>query len=162
MGVERAHRRHFDHRPQVHHGHAITDVPDHRQVVRDEEVGEPQLLLQVGQQVEDLRLDRHVERGDGLVADDEVWLEGDGPRDAHALTLPAGEVAGKPVVVLGIEPDLFHELLHEAKALVALCQAVDLEGVADDGADPPARVERSVRVLEHHLHAPPERAQRVL
>ena len=42
------------------------------QVVRDEQVGEAELVLQVLEQVDDLRLDRDVERRDRLVADDEL------------------------------------------------------------------------------------------
>ena len=53
---------------EVHHRHPVGDVLHHRQVVRDEQVGQPELLLQVLQQVQDLGLDRHVERRDRLVA----------------------------------------------------------------------------------------------
>ena len=48
------------------------DVAHDGQVVRDEQVGEPELALQVLQQVDDLRLDRDVERGDGLVEDEQA------------------------------------------------------------------------------------------
>jgi hypothetical protein len=41
-------------------------------IVRDEQVGQLELVLQVHQQVDDLRLDRDVERGDRLVADDQL------------------------------------------------------------------------------------------
>ena len=44
----------------------------HREVVGDEQVGEAELLLQVFEQVDDLRLDRDVERRDRLVADDQL------------------------------------------------------------------------------------------
>ena len=37
-----------------------------------EEIGEAELLLQLAQQVEDLGLDRYVNRRDGLVEDDEL------------------------------------------------------------------------------------------
>jgi hypothetical protein len=47
---------------EVHHGDPVAHVADHGQVVRDEDVGEPQLLLQLGQQVDDLRLDGDIER----------------------------------------------------------------------------------------------------
>jgi hypothetical protein len=47
---------------EIHHRDAVADVLDHRQVVRDEEVREPEPRPQVGQQVQHLRLDRHVER----------------------------------------------------------------------------------------------------
>ena len=41
---------------------------DHREIVRDEQIGQALLLLQVHHQIEHLRLDRHVERRDRLVA----------------------------------------------------------------------------------------------
>ena len=53
--------------PEVHHRDPVGEVPDDGEVVRDEEVGEAELLLQVGRQVEHLRPHRDVERRDGLV-----------------------------------------------------------------------------------------------
>ena len=49
----------------------MRDLLDHRQVVRDEQVGQAQLLLQPLEQREDLRLHQHVERGDRLVEQDQ-------------------------------------------------------------------------------------------
>ena len=49
-------------------------------------------VLQILEQVDDLRLDRHVERRDRLVADDELRLAGERPGDADALALAAGEL----------------------------------------------------------------------
>ena len=49
------------------------------------------LALQLLEQVEDLRLDRDVERGRRLVGDQEVGLGGQRHRDHHALLLPAGQ-----------------------------------------------------------------------
>src|SRR5256885_10623543 len=46
---------------------------------------------EVLEEVDDLRLDRDVERRDRLVADDERGLHGERPRDAHALALSAGD-----------------------------------------------------------------------
>jgi hypothetical protein len=39
-----------------HHGDAVADALDHRQIVRDEQVGKVELVLQVAQQVDDLHL----------------------------------------------------------------------------------------------------------
>ena len=50
------------------------------------------LRLQVGEQVEDLRLDGHVERGGRLVGDQQARPVGDGARDHGALALAAGEL----------------------------------------------------------------------
>ncbi len=62
-----------------------------REIVRDEQIGEAEALLQIDQQVDDLRLDVHVERGDRLVGDDEVGPQRERARDRDALALPAGE-----------------------------------------------------------------------
>ena len=45
-------------------------------------------------QLEDLRLDRHVERADRLVAHQQLRLEDHGARDGHALALAAGQCRG--------------------------------------------------------------------
>ena len=55
---------------QVHDQHVVRDVAHHAEVVRDEEIGEPELALQVGEKVQHLRLHRDVERGDRLVGHD--------------------------------------------------------------------------------------------
>jgi hypothetical protein len=64
-------------------------VVDDAKIVRDEQVAHPEFVLQVGEQVEHLRLDRHVERGDRLVADDHLRLGSHRPGDGHPLPLPA-------------------------------------------------------------------------
>jgi hypothetical protein len=60
--------------------------------------------LQVHQQVDDLRLDGHVERADRLVADDQLRLEHQRARDADALALAAGELVRVAVDVLRARP----------------------------------------------------------
>ena len=62
----------LDDAAEIHHGDPVADMLDHREIVRDEQIGQPELVLQVHQQVDDLRLDRHVERRDRLVADDQI------------------------------------------------------------------------------------------
>ena len=86
------------------------DVLDHRQVVRDEQVGEAELLLQVLEQVDDLRLDRHVERRDRLVADDQLRLDRERARDADALALAAGELVRIAAHVIGLQADGLQQL----------------------------------------------------
>ena len=62
-------------------------MTDDVQVVCDEDVGESEVALQVLQEVQDLRLHRHVEGRDGLIADDQLGVDGEGARDADALAL---------------------------------------------------------------------------
>ena len=98
-------------RPRYMTAIAVRDVPDDGQVVGDEHVGEAELVLQVLEQVDDLGLDRHVERGDRLVADDQLRPQRDGAGDADALALAAGELVGVAVVVLRVQPDALHQVL---------------------------------------------------
>jgi hypothetical protein len=57
--------------------------------MRDEQHREAEALLEILEQVEHLRLNRDVQGRDGLVRNDEVRLDGQRPRDADALALPA-------------------------------------------------------------------------
>ena len=63
-------------------------MPHHREVVGDEQEGDVELALQVLEQVDHLRLDRHVERGDGLVGHQQLRVQRERPGDADALALP--------------------------------------------------------------------------
>jgi hypothetical protein len=82
----------LDQRPEVHDPDDVADVPHHRQVVRDDQEGEAEALLQLLEQVQHLRLDADVEGGDRFVGDEQVRLERDGPGDPDPLPLTAGEL----------------------------------------------------------------------
>ena len=73
-------------------GDAVGDMLDHAEIVADEQVGEVELPAQLHEQVEHLRLDRDVERGDRLVADQELGLHRERAGDADAGALAAGEL----------------------------------------------------------------------
>ena len=85
------------------------------QVVRNEEVGDAELLLQVLQQVDDLRLDRDVERRHRLVGDDQARLDRQGARDADALALPAAELVRIAVVGVAPQTDALEQLAPRAR-----------------------------------------------
>src|SRR3546814_16539512 len=53
---------------EVHHQHAVADMADDSQIVRNEQDREVIPALQVAQQIDDLRLDRNVERRYRLIA----------------------------------------------------------------------------------------------
>ena len=84
---------------EIHDRHAGRDVADHAEVMRDEQVGQLQVLLQLLQQVDDLGLDGDVERRDRLVADDEVGRGGERAGDADPLPLAAGELVRIAVAI---------------------------------------------------------------
>ena len=97
--------RDLDDVPEVHDRDPVGDVPDDPEIVRDEEVREVEVLLQALEEVQDLRLDRDVERRHGLVAHDQLRVRAQGPRDPDALALAARELVWVAVVVLGVQPD---------------------------------------------------------
>ena len=163
LGVERVGPAHLAQLPEVHHRDAVADVLHHGQVVGDEHQGEPVAGLHVLEQVEDLRLHRHVERRHRLVADDDLGLEHQRPGDADALALAAGELVG-PLVHggVGVEAHGVEDLADLGLALVGRADRPDVERLGHDLAHLAARVERGDRVLEDHLQLDPRRPQLVL
>ena len=117
-------------------------------------------LLELLEQVDDLRLDRDVERRDRLVGDDEVGVERERARDADALALAARELVRVARRRVGRQPDDLEQLRGRARSRRAgsarPCVADGSPMIRPDGM---ARVERRERVLEDHLHPPPQRPQ---
>ena len=144
---------HLDDAAEIHHRDAVADVLDHREVVRDEQIRQLQFVLQIHQQVDDLRLDRDVERGDRLVADDQVRVERQRAGDADALALPAGEFVGIGLHRLRPQSDSLEQMRHPVAPLGGGADSMDCQRLADDLAGRHARIQRSVRVLVDHLHA---------
>src|ERR1700694_2250958 len=81
----------LDDATEIHDRHAVGDVLDDPEIVRNQDISETQSPLQIAQEVEDLGADRYVERGNRFVADDELRLHGERAGDRYALALAAGE-----------------------------------------------------------------------
>ena len=62
---------------------------DDTEIVADEEIRQVELGPQVHEQVDDLGLYGDVERRDGLIANEELGIDGEGAGNADAATLPA-------------------------------------------------------------------------
>ena len=76
----------------LHHRDPVGDAAHDAEVVGDEQHPHALGLLHVGEQRQDLGLDRHVERGGGLVGDQDVGAVGQRHGDHHPLALAAGEL----------------------------------------------------------------------
>ena len=63
----------------LHHADAVAHITYDRQIVRDEHVGQLELASQIAEQIQKLRLNRHVERRGRFVKHDEAWLQGERP-----------------------------------------------------------------------------------
>ena len=142
----------LDDAAQIHHRHAVADVLHHRQIVRDEQIGQLELVLQVHQQIDDLRLDRHVQRRHRLVADDQLRTQRQRAGDADALALAAGELVRERGHVLGSQTDALEQVRDAFLPFRAGADVVDDQRLADDVARRHARVQRCVGILVDHLH----------
>ena len=150
----------FDDATEAHHHHVMADVSHDGKVVRDEDKGEAHAFLQVHQEVDDLGLDRDVQRRDGFVADDELRPPDQGPGDTDALCLTARQFMRVTVREIGREADLPQSLDGAGAGFGA--GETGLEGgerAADDAGERHPRVEGSDRVLEDDLHLGPAAAQ---
>ena len=75
----------LDDLPQVHHGDPVADMGDGGQVVANEQITHPQILLQMLQQANNLRSDRYIQRRHRLIEDNEPAVARPGPgRWRHA------------------------------------------------------------------------------
>ena len=92
IGEQRLHRRLLDDLAAVHHGDAVRHLGDDAEVVGDQHDARAALGLQRAHQVEDLRLDRDVERRRRLVGDEQLGLGGERHGDHHPLRLTAREL----------------------------------------------------------------------
>ena len=123
-----------------------------REIVRDQHDRGAELVLQIEDQIEDLRLDRHVERGGRLVGDQHPRVAGQRHRDHRALPHAARQLVRVflgPLLRLGDldEPQHLDGLVHRRGFRQILVQP---DRLADLGADRHDRVQRGHRLLEDH------------
>ena len=90
------------------------------------------LLAEVANEVEDRRLDRRVEVGDGLVADDDARLAGEGMSKRDPLLRPARERVRAQLELARREADQGRELV-ERRGTVGVRDAA--ERAAEDPPD---------------------------
>ena len=82
----------LNHLARVHHGDAVGDARDHAEVVRNEDDGGVDLVLQLHQQIHDLRLNRHIQRRRRLVGDQQLRVAAQRHGDHRALAHAAGKL----------------------------------------------------------------------
>ena len=138
---------------EVHNRNALGNVPHNEQIVRDEQIRHAELFLQLFKHVDDLRLNGHVQRGDRLVADDELRVHGKRSCNADSLALTAGKFMRVARGMLGVEAHGCHEVQDFFAALFPVgVELMHIQRLPDNIFDRHARVQRRIRVLEDHLH----------
>jgi hypothetical protein len=77
---------------RIHHADDVGDAADDAEVMGDEQHAHAEPRPDLGEQRQDLRLHRDVERGGRLVRDQKIRLVGERHRDHDALALAAGQL----------------------------------------------------------------------
>jgi hypothetical protein len=120
------------------------------------------LLLQVLQQVQDLRSYGDVEGGGRLVGHDERGIEREGSGDRHPLALAAAQLVRVAAQHPGRQPDHLQQVAHPLPGVGGARVPVDPQWLGHRVGDDHARIEGAVGVLEHHLEVRPEAPERLL
>jgi hypothetical protein len=145
---------------EIHDGDLICQVLDNAQIVGDEKIRQPQVSLQLGKEIEDLGLYGDVKCTGGLVADEEVRLDGEASRNADALPLAAREFVRIAVYHRRIETYLGENGFDTLFAfLTARTNAVRRHALHHELADHHARVQRRERILKDDLQPSAVRVQ---
>ena len=137
----------------VHHHHVVGNVSDHAEVVRDQDHSSAELLLQPVDHLQHLRLDRHVQRGRGLVSDEQRRAQGHRHGDHGPLAHAAGEL-----VRVVIDPPVGLRDAHQSqqldrpllRGLLRDLLVVQPDHLDDLPADLVERVQARQRILEDH------------
>ena len=82
-------RSDLDNLAEVHDSHAVCDMAHDRQIVRNEEIRQLQVFLQVHQQVDHLGPDRNVQSRHWLVQYEYAWIQRERSCNPGSLSLPA-------------------------------------------------------------------------
>jgi hypothetical protein len=117
VGQQLAGGRLLNHLTRIHHGDPVRQLGHEGQVVRDEDHREAELLTQLVEQVDDLLLNGHVQRGRRFVGQDQGGVSSQRHGDENTLTLTAGELVRVAAQrALGVESHQIEQLLGTAGA----------------------------------------------
>jgi hypothetical protein len=150
----------FDELTGTHYGNMGGELRDHRETMRDQEIGELEFLLKFLKKQEHLSADGDIEGGDGFIGNDERGAKNQGAGDTNALTLAAGEFVRIAVHGIVGQADAAEELRGAREAIVAReIWFVNCQRFSSDFTDAHTGIQGSERILEDHLHLAALRTQ---
>ena len=141
----------FHHLTAVKHRDPVGHIGHNAQVMGDEDDGVAEFLLQILDQLQDLRLNGHVQSSGRLVADQNFRLAGQGDGDNDTLAHTAGILEGV-IVEPGLRIGNAH-LLHQHQGALSRLQLRTVLVLEDNGGDLLADGDDGVQgghgILEH-------------
>ncbi len=150
VGEDARRRTGLDDLAVLHHADPVGKLAHDPEIMGDEQQAHPLPGLQIREQIEDLRLDRHVKRRGRLVGDQKIGAVGQRHRDHHPLALTA-----RKLVRIGIQPlgsirdaDLVQQFDDPRPHRIAGQPLVQHDRLGELFLDRVQRVQRSHRLLE--------------
>ena len=146
-----AHRCLFDHLSAIHHHDAIRDARDHAQIMGDPDDRHAQLLAQLFDQLDDLRLNGHVQRRGGFIRDQHFGIASQRNGNHHPLPHAARKlvrVVFQAPSSVG-DPDQLQQLNGPRAGLRFVQTHMDAQRLHDLVAHVEHRVQGGHRVLKH-------------
>ena len=164
IGMARRFKHRFDRSafhnpPEIHDRNAIRDMAHHREIMADEQIRKFQFFLQIGQQVQNLCADGHIERRDRLVTDNQFRLHRNGAGNGDALALATGKFMRIASRMFGLQTNLLQEARNTGGPLIGWHDLMQHQGFGQKIPDRHARIERGEGVLENQLRLAAHGAQ---
>jgi hypothetical protein len=126
----------------LHHRDVIGQVFDDADIVGDEQVGNAEFILQFLEQIQDLRLHRHIERRGRFVANDQFGIDSQRACDRDPLTLSALKFMWVLGQRAGRQADMVEQARDSASALGMLEFGLERDHpLGEDFANPHARIQ---------------------
>ena len=150
MIEQRCRRLEFHNASVSHDRDPIADLGGHAEIVGDENHRQVHPLADFVQQLQDLRLNGHIQGRHRLIRHQNFGFEREGTGNADALALTAGELVWETVIGSRIQAHGLKELTRPVLGLIGAHAHQD-RTLGDDLPDPRTRVERRERILKDHL-----------
>ncbi len=134
----------------------MADAFHHRHIVGNKQEGDAKLALQVEHQINNLRLNRHIQRRDGLVGNHHFGVQRQRAGYTDALTLPARKFMR---ITLSMFRQQSHFIQQPGNALLRLAtrhRLVDQQRLHNGEADRQPGIQRGVGILEDKLNITPQ------
>jgi hypothetical protein len=141
----------LDDAPEVHDHRSVTDVSDDCHVVGNKQEREAELFSQISEQIENRRLDRHIQGRDRLIRNQQLRLYRQGPCNADALTLTARQLSGIGVGHARAESHQVQELRAPALGVLTRDGVMNVKRFHQRLLNRHSRIQRRVRVLKDDL-----------
>ena len=149
---------HLHHLAKIHHTYPVADMPYNGQVVCNEQISEPESVLEVHQEIDNLRLDRHIKSRNRLIANKQRRIKRQGAGYSDPLALTAGELVWITISHIRPQSDKAHQLINAAAIRTFVARkAMYSQRFADQLRHTSTRVQGSERILINHLNTAPER-----